>query len=169
MALPRKLKNFNLFGDGESYMGQVEEVKLPTLARAMEDLRAGGMSGPVKTDHGMEAMEMESKFAGYMRAVVRQFGITTHDGVPLRFAGAYQADDTAAVDAVEIIVRGRHQEIDRGTAKAGDNTEFTVKTAISYYKEVVNGVTEVEIDFVNMIEIIGGVDRLAEQRRAIGV
>ena len=113
------------------------------------------------------AIEIEHKYGGFMRSILRQYGVTRHDGVQLRFAGAYQRDDTAAVDAVEVIVRGRHSEIDAGTAKAGDDTEFAVKTACSYYKLTINGVVDIEIDLVNMIEIVGGVDRLAEQRRAI--
>ena len=56
-----------------------------------------------------------------------------------------------------------------GAAKAGDDTEFKVKTACSYYKLTINGMVEIEIDLVNMVENVGGVDRLAEQRRAIGV
>lgn len=169
MALPRKLKNFNLFGDGESYLGQVVEVKLPTLTRSMEDYRGGGMAGPVKIDNGQEAIELEHKYGGLMRPILRQYGITRHDGVMLRFAGAYQRDDTGGVDAVEIVIRGRHSEIDAGTAKAGDDTEFTVKTAVSYYKLTINGTVEIEIDLINMIDTVGGIDRLAAQRRAIGV
>lgn len=168
MALPRKLKNFNVFNDGASYLGQVAEVTLPKLSRAMEDFRAGGMSGPIKIDNGNEAIDLEWTAGGIMRDTLRQYGITTHNGVQLRFAGAYQRDDTGAVDAVEVVVRGRHQEIDFGNAKAGDDTEFKVKTACSYYKLTINGVTEIEIDFVNMIETVGGVDRLAQQRQAIG-
>lgn len=42
MSLPSKLKNLNLFNDGASYLGQVVEVKLPTLTRKMEEFRAGG-------------------------------------------------------------------------------------------------------------------------------
>jgi len=169
MALPRKLKNFNLFGDGESFLGQVLEVTLPTLTRKMEGIRSGGMSGEVDHDFGMEKIELEHKYGGLMRSIFRQFGVTRHDGVQLRFAGAYQRDDTGAVDAVEIVVRGRHSEISPGNAKAGDDTEFTVKTSCSYYKLTINGAVEVEIDFVNMVENVGGVDRLAEQRRAIGI
>lgn len=169
MSLPRKLKNMNLFGDGESYLGQVASVKLPTLTRTMEDYRGGGMSGPVKIDMGQEALELESKFGGMMRGILRQYGITRHDGVLLRFAGAYQRDDTGDVDAVEVVVRGRHEEIEIGEAKPGEDTEFTVKTACSYYKLSINGAVEIEIDLVNMVENIGGVDRLAQQRRAIGV
>lgn len=169
MSLPRKLKNLNLFGDGESFLGQVASVKLPVLTRAMEEYRGGGMNGPVKIDMGQNALELESKFGGMMRSILRQYGVTRHDGVQLRFAGSYQRDDTGAVDAVEVVVRGRHEEIDMGDAKPGDDTEFTVKTACSYYKLSINGVTEIEIDLVNMIEVVGGVDRLADQRRAIGL
>jgi len=45
MGLPRKLKNFNLFQNGVSFMGMVPEVTLPKLSRKMEEYRAGGMSG----------------------------------------------------------------------------------------------------------------------------
>jgi P2 family phage contractile tail tube protein len=169
MSLPRKLKNLNLFGDGESFLGQVASVKLPVLTRAMEEYRGGGMNGPVKIDMGQNALELESKFGGIMRPILRQYGLTRHDGAQLRFAGSYQRDDTGAVDAVEVVVRGRHEEIDMGDAKPGDDTEFTVKTACSYYKLSINGVVEIEIDLVNMIEVVGGVDRLADQRRAIGL
>lgn len=169
MAMPRKLKNLNLFNDGESYLGQVTTVTLPTLTRAMEDYRGGGMSGPVKIDNGQEAIDLEWTCGGVMRSVLRQYGVTRHDGVQLRFAGAYQRDDTGAVDAVEVVVRGRHSEVGMGEATAGEDTEFNVTTACSYYKLVINGVTEIEIDLVNMVEMVGGVDRLAEQRRAIGV
>jgi hypothetical protein len=168
MSLPRKLKNFNTFGNGESFIGQCVEVKLPTLTRSMEDYRGGGMSGPVKIDNGQEALELEAKFGGMMRSVLRDYAATRHDAVLLRFAGAYQRDDLGTVDAVEVVARGRYEELDMGTAKAGDDTEFTAKLAISYYKLVINGETVIEIDLVNMIEMIEGVDRLADQRRAIG-
>ena len=168
MALPRKLKNLNLFNDGDTYLGQIVEVKLPPLTRKMEDYRGGGMNGPIKIDQGQEAIELEWKCGGMMRGVLDQYGVAKHNAVMLRFAGAYQRDDTGEVDAVEVVVRGRHEEIDPGNAKAGDDTEFSVKTACSYYKLTINGATVIEIDLQNMVEIVNGVDRLAEQRRAIG-
>ena len=168
MAMPRKLKNLNLFNDGDSYIGQIVEVKLPTLTRTMEDYRGGGMNGPIKIDQGQEAIELEWKCGGMMRGVLDQFGVAKHNQVMLRFAGAYQRDDTGQVDAVEVVVRGRHEEIDGGTGKAGEDTEFSVKTACSYYKLSIAGATVIEIDVQNMVEIVNGVDRLAEQRRAIG-
>ncbi|MGO4413287.1 phage major tail tube protein [Cupriavidus sp. KB_39] len=169
MALPRKLKNYNVFHDGVSYVGQTEEFTLPKLTRKLEEYRAGGMNGPVEIDLGAEKMELEATYGGLMREIFKAWGITIVDGVLLRFAGAYQRDDTAEVDAVEVVVRGRHTELDLGNAKVGDNSQFKVKSAISYYKLSVNGEVWCEIDHVNFIEIIFGVDRLAEQRRAMGL
>lgn len=169
MALPRKLKNMNLFNDGVSYMGQVTEVALPKLSRKMEEFRAGGMNAPMETDHGMEKLEMQWKCGGLMDQALKQFGVTDHAGVMLRFAGAYQRDDGSAVDAVQIVVRGRHKEIDMGSAKPGDNTEFSVTSTLTYYKLTLNNTDVIEIDALNMIEKVDGVDRLAEQRRALGL
>lgn len=169
MGMPRKLKHMNLFNDGVSYVGEVTEVKLPTLSRKLEEFRAGGMNGPVDVDFGMEKIELEWKCGGILREPLRQFGALTHDAVLLRFAGAYQRDDNAGVDAVEVVVRGRHAEIDAGTGKPGDDTEFSVKTTCSYYKITINGEVLIEIDLANMVEIVGGVDRLAANRAAIGL
>ncbi|MDR3429692.1 phage major tail tube protein [Silvimonas sp.] len=169
MGMPRKLKNMNLFNDGISYMGEIAEVQLPKLSRKLEDWRGGGMNAPVDVDLGMEKIELEWTCGGLMRQVFEQFGTTTVGGVLLRFAGSYQRDDTADVDAVEVVIRGRHKEIDPGKAKGGDDTEFKVTSAVSYYKLTINGTVVIEIDILNMIEMVNGVDRLGEQRKAIGL
>jgi len=169
MAMPRKLKNFNVFHNGESFVGECEEMTLPKLTRKLEEYRAGGMNGPVDIDLGAEKMELEATYGGIMRAIFKEWGITSISGVLLRFAGAFQRDADSDTDSVEVIVRGRHTELDMGNAKAGDNSQFKVKTSISYYKLSVNGEVWCEIDHENFIEVIFGVDRLAGQRRAMGL
>ncbi|MFP6558137.1 phage major tail tube protein [Paraburkholderia sp. B3] len=169
MALPKKLKAFNLFQNGENFVGQVAEVTPPKLTRKMEAYRGGGMNGPVDIDQGQEGIVLEWTCGGLMRSVLTQYGITKHDGVQLRFAGAYRADDSGKPDAVEIVVRGRHKEVDFGNAKPGDDTAFKVSTTCSYYKLTINGETVIEIDLMNMIENVNGDDLLADLRKAIGL
>lgn len=169
MALPRKLKNMNLFNDGVSFVGVAAEVVLPTLTRKLEEYRGAGMNGPVDVDLGMEKLTVEHTYGGIVRELFTQFGITRADGVLLRFAGAYQRDDTGEVDAVEVVMRGRHSEIDPGTSRSGEDTEFKATSTLSYYKLSINGEVLVEIDMLNMVENIGGEDRLADQRAAIGL
>ncbi|SCX53036.1 phage major tail tube protein [Variovorax sp. EL159] len=169
MSLPRVLKNFIVFNDGTGYLGEVPEATPPKLSRKMEEYRAGGMNGPISIDLGMEALEFEWTAAGYMSSLLTQWGAPTHDAVLLRFAGAIQSDDTGEVQALEIVMRGRHKEIDSGNAKPGEKTEIKVKSALSYYKLSINGEVIMEIDFVNFIEVIGGVDRMAQIRLALGL
>lgn len=169
MALPSKLKDLNIYNEGESYAGKAKSVTLPPLTRIMEEYRAAGMTGPVKIDFGHEVLALEWTLGGLDLAVLRQYGITRVDGVQLRFAGAYQHPQTGAVDTVEIVVRGRHEEIDMGDAEVGEDTEWSVNTAVAYYKLTVNGAVIIELDPINGVEIVGGVDRTLEIRRAIGV
>jgi len=168
MSLPRKLKHFNVFYNGEEFFGQATEITLPKLSAKLEAYRGGGMLGEVDIDLGLEKLELEHNYGGLMYPIFKDFGISKIDGAMLRFAGSYQRDDTGEVDAVEAVCRGRHSEIDPGSAKAGDDTEFKVKSSLTYYKLSVNGSILFEIDMINMIFIVDGVDRLEEHRRAIG-
>ncbi|MDR7101453.1 phage major tail tube protein [Croceicoccus sp. BE223] len=168
MGLPSKLKNMNLHGDGDSYMGVVAEVTLPPLKIVTEDWRGGGMVGAVAVDLGLDKLEMEFVAGGLLVPAIRKFGAAAHDGTMLRFNGAYQADDGSAVKAVEVVSRGRYVEIDMGGAKPGDDTEHTFKSVLSYYKLSIDGRTEIEIDMVGGVFIVDGIDRNAEIRAALG-
>lgn len=167
--LPRKLKNFNLYNEGFSHLGEIGECTLPKIVHSMEDWRGGGMLGPIKIDNGLEALEFEWTLGGINGLPLRQMGVARHDGVMLRFMGAYQSDDTGAVTAVEVVVRGRHQELDLGNQKTGEDTEQKVKTACSYYRLMIDGAEQYEIDLLAGIYRVGGVDRYAEIRAAMGL
>lgn len=170
MALPKKIKNFNQFIDGVGYAGRATEVELPKLSRKMEEYRAGGMDGPVDIDMGQEKLEGNITLAEFSRAILEQHAITGVDGVGMRFRGAAVSDDASGTtDAIEIVMRGRFKEIDMGTVKAGEDTPMKIAYTLSYYKYMVNGDTIIEIDLVNMICMVNGVDRLAEQRNALGL
>ena len=169
MGLPRKLKNFATFVDGINFMGEMPEVTLPTLTRKMEEYRGGGMNGPIDLDMGQEKMEAELKGAGWIKGLMSKWGAGKHDALMLRFAGAIQSDDTDAVQAVEVVMRGRLAEVDPGSAKAGEMTEQTYKYTLSYYKLTMDGEVVLEIDLVNMVEIVHGEDRLSAVRAALGV
>jgi len=169
MGMPAKLKHFNVFLDGQSYIGETGELTLPKLTRKMEEWRGGGMVGPAKYDFGIEAMELEWSLGGIERNMLNKWGAQTVDGVMLRFSGAYQDDKNDEWIAVEIVVRGRYSEVDFGTAKAGDDTTTKATMALTYYKLAINGETVIEIDTTNFIEVVGGVDALAQVRKILGI
>lgn len=169
MSLPNKLKLMHLHQDGHSYLGQVNEVTRPKLAIKAESYRAGDMLGEVDINLGLEKLEAELKFGGHMADMRALFGSAEISGVLLRLSQSYERDDTGEVNAVELVMRGRYTEIDPGNAKVGDDTEETYKASLTYYKEIVNGKTLIEIDLLNHVFVVNGVDRLKEHRRAIGL
>ncbi|EIJ72141.1 phage major tail tube protein [Pasteurella bettyae] len=168
MGLPRKLKLMNVFGDGNSYHGQINELEQPKLALKLEEYRAGGMIGAVKVNLGLETLETTLKMGGFMTEFLKKFG-SNIDGMPLRFMGAYEQDDSGTVTSIEIVMRGRFGEIDSGNAKVGDDTEQSYTVPLTYYKVIENGTDIIEIDMLNSLFIVNGTDRLAEHRSAIGL
>lgn len=171
MAMPRKLKNMNLFNDANSFLGVSKSVTPPKLARKMEAYRGGGMNGPVEVDLGFsdDGLVVEFTQGGLDVITIKQFAAATATAVPLRWTGAYQQDDTGETVSVEIVARGRVKEIDMGEAKPGEDTEHKFTVTCSYYKLIVDGEEILEIDHLNFIEKVNGVDRLAEQRKALGI
>lgn len=169
MGIPHKLKNLNLFIDGGSWLGKITEVTPPKLTRKMEGYRAGGMDAEVDIDMGGEKMEAEFTFGGLTTEIISTFGSAVHDAAQFRFAGAYVSDEDGSTTPVEIVMRGRIPEFDEGSAKVGDDTEHKYKMAVSYYKRIENGRTIIEKDDPGFVFIVNGVDRLAEQRAAIGL
>lgn len=171
MALPRKLKHLNIFQDGENWIGVAEDYTPAKLSQKFEAYRGGGMMGAANIHMGLEdgALDTSFTFGGAEDALVKRMGLAKIDGVALRFAGSFQRDDTSEIVSVEIVQRGRFKELDRGTFKSGDNTQSKVSMVNTYYKETMNGVVLCEIDLLNMIWIVDGVDLMAEHRKAIGL
>lgn len=171
MALPRKLKYLNLFNDGNNYMGLVESLTLPKFTQKFEKYRGGGMPGAVDINMGLDdgALDTEFEIGGTEALLFKQMKAVTVDGVQLRFAESIQRDDTGEVQAVELVVRGRHKELDSGTHKQGDSSTTKVSSTNSYAKLTINGETIYEVDLVNMVHIVDGVDLMEAHRAAIGL
>ncbi|MGM0912765.1 MAG: phage major tail tube protein [Pseudomonadota bacterium] len=169
MALPRKLKDFNLFGDGNNWQGQVPTLTLPELARAVEEYRGAGMDGTVELDMGQEVIEFAWQVGGIIAEIFTEYGTAQHDANLLRFAGSYESDETGETVPVEVTVRGRHKTIAMGEVSPGDSNSIEVTTTCTYYKLVVDGEELIEIDVPGYVFRVRGVDRLAERRQNLGL
>lgn len=169
MALPKKLKKFNIFDEGQSYLGVAEEITLPTLGWKSEEFEGAGMPGSVDIPMTLEKLEAQWTIGGLEVQVLRQFGICNLAGIGLRFNGSYQDSQTCDVVPVEVVMRGYHRQIDMGNAKQGDNTQHQITSALSYYKITVDGRVEIEIDMINQVFVVDGEDKYAAHRQAMGL
>ncbi|MDP8173137.1 phage major tail tube protein [Pasteurella skyensis] len=169
MALPKTLKLMNVFLNGTSFYGVATEVELPKLSSKFEDYQAGGMFAPVEINLGMEKLELTHKYAGTDEKFYAGFAEAQIDKEMIRFAGSYEQDDTGEVTPVEVLMRGRHKEVDGGNSKVGEITETTIKSALTYYKLTMGGKDVIEIDTLNVIIKKNGKDIYQKHREAIGI
>ena len=100
---------------------QLKGLRQSVRAAAQANRKGGGMNGPVKADMGLsdDGIQVEWTLGGWDLLAIRQWGATSASAVALRFTGAVQQDDTGATQAVEVVMRGRHEEIDFGSAEPG--------------------------------------------------
>ncbi|XPV77926.1 MAG: phage major tail tube protein [Desulfovibrio sp.] len=162
------LKNFSLFVDGRGFAGEIEEFNPPKLALKMEEFRSGGMDAPVDIDMGMEKLTTTLTLSGITKEALVQFGVSENNGVNLTARGALVNLD-GSVKPVVIQMRGTVNEVEEGAWAAGNKTTLKLAATLNYYKRDHDGETIYEIDVLNMIRNINGVDQLEAIRNAIGV
>ncbi len=168
MAARDVRKNFNLFVDGIGYAGLVEEVNPPKLTLKTEDFRGGGMNGTIKLSMGMEAMESDFSLISYDRNLLSLFGVVEGQDSSFILREVLESFD-GTTTAIAHTMRGKVTAIDPGTSKAGDKPTLKLTLTPSYYK-IQHGATVVqEIDVVNMVHLVNGVDQMAAQRAALGM
>ncbi|HBX3488752.1 TPA: phage major tail tube protein [Klebsiella pneumoniae] len=150
MAIPKKLRLFTLFVDGENYIGKVPSVTLPKLTRKTEDYQGGGMLGAAGVDLGLEAGALDASMivGGVVEELILKWGGDI-DELRLRFVGEIYSGGASSL--LEVEMRGRITEIDQGEAKQGDDTNHTYAIKNTYYKESVDDKPLLEIDLLNFI------------------
>lgn len=165
MALPRTIRNFNAFVDGISYFGIAMEAKLPQPKIQTEAHRGSGMDGPVGLDMGVEALSAEITFSEWRPELATKLGKL--ERFVLR-PGQQSATDFTATTIIATM-GGLITVTDYGDLKPGANVPFKLNMDVRYYRLEIDGVEMLEIDLVNAVRRIGGVDQLADIRRAMGL
>jgi P2 family phage contractile tail tube protein len=163
--LPRQVKAFNSYINGNSYAGRADTVTLPALALTTEDHRAGGMDAPIKLELGMEAMTASIVLSDYAPEIIGLIGVAE---TPLVFRGAVQSQGKNA-EPVVINMRGMLSQAEFSEWAPGTKSTKTLTFELSYFRFRQNDVELAEIDIINMVRTIGGVDQLASLRNAIGL
>lgn len=167
--LPRILKNFNVFVDTHNWVGVAESVTIPKITKKTDDYRGAGMIGDVALGMGYEKLEGEVKYAGFDVRQYRQLGVCGTSDLPIRFVGVYERQDNCSTQSVEIYMRGQATELDPGESKNGERTEVTTTYNFTYFRLEVDGVVQVELDFVRGIERFGDSDVAEQIRELLGL
>lgn len=162
------IKNMNLFVAGKGFAGKVTEVTPPKLALLMDEHKAGGMDAAVDIEMGMEKLEASFIIIDYNKDVLKLWGVADGSTIPFVFRGVCKSDD-GTVTPIILNMRGKLKDIDRGTWKPAEKAPLTFNMSLEYYKETVGGEVIYEFDIPNMKRIVGGVDQLEAERKALGI
>lgn len=168
MAAEDILKYLNLIVDGRGYAGKIEEYSPPDLTISTEEFRGGGMDVPIDIDMGLEKLTCSFVLTSYTADILALWGVKIGAPVQLTARGSLESLDGAAT-AVVHHMQGKITSLARGTWGSGNKPSLTVTLSLRYYREVHGTRTINEIDSVNMIRIVNGVDQLAEHRRNIAL
>ena len=168
MAAEDILKYLNLIVDGRGYAGKIEEYNAPDLQVATEEFRAGGMDAPIDIDMGLEKLTCSFVLASYDANVLALWGVKQGSAVQFTARGSLENLNGTTKKVVHNM-RGKLIQLARGTWGSGNKPSLTCTVSLRYYREVIDGNVINEIDVINMVRNINGVDQLAEHRANIGL
>ncbi|MBB4266882.1 phage major tail tube protein [Roseospira visakhapatnamensis] len=166
-TIAKKLKAFTLFVDGHGYAGRVDELTPPKLTIKAEEYRAGDMDAPLDIDMGQEKLSLEASVGEYDAALWRQWGLSEGHEVAVTLRGSQ--GHGLAEEPVLLAARGMVTEVDPGGWKPGDANTCKLTMTLAYYRAEIAGSEVIEIDVINGVRGIGGVDVLAARRRNLGL
>lgn len=160
------IKLFQLFVDGRGYAGEAEEVQPPNLTLLIEQFRGGGMDAPVGIDMGMEELTASFNLTSVAKEVLARFGIVGETGFTLR--GSTESLD-GTTEAIVEQWRGKITSVEKAAWQGGQKVGYTYNLSLTYYRLEIGGTVIHEIDVLNTVRIINGVDQLAQHRANIGL
>ncbi|MGF1717934.1 phage major tail tube protein [Photobacterium chitinilyticum] len=167
MAADNILSRWAIWVDGIGKAGNAKEYTPPVLEVLTSDFQAGDMDMPIPVDVGMAPMETSFSLYGVDITVLPLFGLRQGTRTAVSVRSTYTDRSGNSYDLVEEI-GGMITKVERDTQDGGDQSDKAMKVTmkLDYYKVVRSGVVLIEIDPVNHVRTLGGIDAL-EGIRAI--
>ncbi|HEY0288569.1 MAG TPA: phage major tail tube protein [Pseudomonas sp.] len=166
--IPQTLFNTNLFVDGISFAGDVPELSLPKVSVKTDAYRGGGMDAEIDMDMGLEKLEASFSTNGVRKEAMKWFGLADGNAFNASFRGSFKGQKGEFTGVIATL-RGMLKENDPGSWKAGDKAEFKYSVSVTYYKLEVDGSVMYELDPINSVRVVNGVDQLIQMRTQLGL
>lgn len=161
-------KNFNLFIAGKSYVGKASEFNAPELEEENQEYRAAGMDMAIDVSTGMKKLTADFTLNSHSKEVLALYGVSSGTKTVFIVREAMESFD-GSVTAVVHTMEGKIIKISQGTSKPGEPPKDKYDLSLVYYKQEIGGKVVHEIDAMNTVRIIDGVNVLAEITNALGI
>ena len=169
-TIPEKVVNYNVYFDNEKLIGVNAEATLPNLEPMTETISGAGIAG-----------EYESPTPGHFGKIEMDlsFNTVSEDSAKLLVPGtkslvlraSQQSYDVSGGQIqyrpLKITVKGLTKGVDLGKLAPGKATGTKNTFEVLYLKIEENSKTLLELDKLNFIYIVNGVDVLAQVRNQI--
>lgn len=162
--------NFAVYEDSTEYLGMAE-VTLPEISTITEEVKGAGMSGAFNgafVGH-IEAMTLTLNFRSVTRDVMKLSEPRNHQ-IDLR-ASQQSWDNTAGrfvQTPVKHVLMVTPTKFAPGKLAQASPAEASGEYAVTYFATFIDGEKVLEVDILNFIFLVNGIDYLADVRRALG-
>jgi len=165
-----RLTNANIYMDGNNLLGRAEEIQLPQIKHKMADHKALGMVGSAEFFAGIDKLESKIKWNALYPEVLKK-AANPFKAVQIQARASLETYNSmgklAEVPAIAYLT-GTFKEFPLGNLKPGDNAEYETTMSVNYAKLIVAGEEIFEIDILENIYKVDGIDILTVYRANIG-
>ncbi len=170
--IPEKVINFRSYvGTASLLVSAATDVELPKFESIAETIMGAGIAGEYQspTPGHLKAMSLKLKFRTATPQVL-QLAVGETQLFDVR--GAIQVQESASgalvTQALRIECRGPLLSFSPGKVEPGKPMDAEAEQSIAFVRISVDGAEVVMFDALNYIYKVGGVDRLAATRAAMG-
>lgn len=165
-----KILNANVYLDGtNSQMGRASEITLPDVAAKMIEHSGLGMIGTIEIPAGLEKLQLKIKWSGFYADLMklRLNPFAAHKFQVRANVETYGAGGRTAETPLKVFMTGSWSKAPLGGLKPMEALEQDDELAVTYLKVVLGNDELVEIDVLENIWKVGGVDVLASFRQNV--
>jgi len=164
------LRDFVLYNGADKMVGRIDAFKPPALKTITEQFRGAGMDAAMPIDMGMEPLEASWTTSGIDRNTYTGFGLMSGVRIPVSVRAAVVNPATGLPASVVHTMIGNITMVEPSEYKPGERATLQTSIALIYYKltHTIPGVPAVEIDVINGVRIVNGVDQLIALRVLTG-
>lgn len=162
--------NFAVYEDSTEFLGMAE-VTLPEITKLTAEMTGAGLNGTFNAPIAghFEAMTATFNFRVPSKAQYSLFESRNHT---LDLRAAQQQRDTTngklKTVSVKHVLVVTPTKLSPGKLAPAATADGSGEYSVSYYATYIDGEKVLEIDLLNFIALINGVDELADVRKALG-
>jgi P2 family phage contractile tail tube protein len=165
------LLNANVYNNGNSLLGKVDEIQLPAIKAKAVDVKALGMFMATEIPSGFEKMTGKMKWNAVYQDLIKEFG-SPYATKQIQVRGNLETWDSsgrsAEVAVVAFLTIRFKDVLPAITLKQNDNPEQESEFSCSQYRLEIDGQKMIEVDSIANVFFVGDEDQLAKYRANLG-